>query len=392
MPRRVWNSRVGKAFAAAAVLAAGWLAATPAATTSPASAPASKPSARIIELSNAGISLAIGSDLQLQSVSEPFDLLRGVQREGDKAASALTLSAFPVGPKATAESYADDMLNELRNNLAVRYLEARTRTRMTVAGTPAVAQLLSYSYRGAKTTAIRVFFVRELAKDVRVCYVLTVESPAEREGRLLGVLEPVLKSVAFVAAVHPSGAKVLELLEPTTDYRLGYAIRPPVGWHLSTTQGGFMLGQTDYLAGGADMPLATLLVRSELPGTTAAASAKKSYGAARDAAANNDLKLEIVSEGQALLGRHQAYQYVLKQSPQTSVGKAEGPIIIVQRTLARQPQGAGANASGYTLAVIVAGEDSKAALAIADAISAGFDLVEIVKPGTTTQADSRPIM
>jgi hypothetical protein len=341
-------------------------------------APATQPG--VVELPHAGISLALPADFEPRTPEEPFDALRAVQETDGKAQIAVTLSVYPVGTNVTSESYAKAMYDEMRKNLNIRYLELKTETRLAIDQVPSMAHVLTYTFRGERFAAVRVHTMREI-KDtpIRLCYVLTIESPAERQGKIQPVLESIARSMRFTPLRHGSELPLGTLLRPMTDGKLGYSMRVPLGWYAIQGPAGIEMAQTDYLAAGVAMPTATLTAKKELAKTAAETVARKDLLDVRDAAATSGVKIDVISEGPSSLGGLVAYQYVVKQylSAATTQSDKETPTIVVaHRTAVRPPDRADENATAYKLIVIAKTSDAGAVSAMLDRLAQGFAQVE----------------
>ena len=206
-----------------------------------------------IEYPHAGVAVAVPKDFHLQNLREPFDVMSAVMTEGGKSVQAVNLSAFPVDASVTAETFAAEMAAELKKSLAIRHLKVlKTVKEMDVAGAKGIGQSLKYVFRGVRTAAARVYFLRELATaKERLCYVLTVESAAsERKGTLIKLLGDVMKTLRQIPLRQPVSLKPPPLGPPHNELRLGISVRPPRGWFVAPLPAGLQMAQTDYLLDG----------------------------------------------------------------------------------------------------------------------------------------------
>ena len=296
-----------------------------------------------VDYSHAGIALAVPGNFKHQDLSEPYDVMRAVLAQDDKFLQAVTVSAFPIAEKVTAESFADAMTEELKKNLTIRHLKVVKKVAIPIAGRTGSAYRMTYTYRGIRTSAARVYFVRELSPpNLRVCYVLTVESDESRKASLLRVLGAVMKTLKLTAIRHPSEIKVDVLRKPYKDHKLGFAIAPPKGWYVRPLDDGVVLAQTDYLAGGIPMPTVRVIVAPAPAGATSTAQADKCLVMAKKAFPGSKVvrKADIVLAG--LKGR----QFVLTHAPPVAgstqpAPKGPGSLTVIQNVLCPPPAAGG---------------------------------------------------
>jgi hypothetical protein len=343
---------------------------------------------------HAGISLAVPQGFEYQPLHEPFNVMRAVLSKGAQAAQAVTLSAFPVAPKVTAADFADAMLAEQKQNLTIRHLKMLKQIPMPVAGIPGVAQRISYTFRGIETTAARVYFIRELAASkVRICYVLTVETDMENQVSLLPILGEVIKTVGLTAVQRPVTVAIRQLHRPMKDHKRGYIVRPPLGWYTKPGPAGLEMGQVDYLLGGIPMPTVTVTVTEVPSDATSEQCTKKCLKLALAAAAEQNLRVEVVAEGPARLGGLAGWQFALRQSqePRPSTGPADNqqhPVVIVQRTVC-PPAEPGREKNSYSLVLICQGADAETAMGMMEKIAGGFEFAGRPSASITASAPAK---
>jgi len=386
------------------------------------------------EYPHAGIALSVPKGFTPQPVSGPFDVMRAVRMEGDRAVQAVTLSAYCVAAKTPADAFADAMLADLKANLSFRRVQELKKTPMQVAGIAGAGRLVSYELRGQKTTAARAYFIRTLKPtNVPVCYVLTVEAADQSKDDLLPILGEMVKTVALTSPRHPALLPVKTLAAPVKDHKRGFAVRPPAGWFCSPTVLGLQMGQADYLLGGGVVPLVNAMVLPVEAGQTSDVCAKKAVETAKATAAEHGMVVKVLGEGPAKLGKLDGYQFILRQSaaptpttaPATAPdkGKPHGPhgakpkaepappaappVLIVQRTACvfpkvktpatTKPAGTKpattkpADGRNYSLVLITQGVEAKVAGAMMDKIAAGFALLPPPKtPAPATKPTTKP--
>ncbi|HUT01531.1 MAG TPA: DcrB-related protein [Phycisphaerae bacterium] len=342
------------------------------------------------EYSHAGVSLAWPKGFQDRPLSSLYDIVNAVVLEKDRPVQAVTLSAFPVASETTAEAYADTKMAELKKNLAIRHLKLLKKTPMPVAGLNGSARLMSYTFRGDKTLAAQVYFIRVVkSSEIRICYLLTVVCSADKQPRLLPMLGAVIRSVRLTAVRHPDLTVPAGLGEAIRDFKLGYSLRQPRQWYGVQSGVGVEMGQVDHLLGGVSMPSAVLLVHGVSgKATTSEACAKESLDLARTLAAKRKETCKVLFQGLMKLGGRPAYQFALVQSsekpPPLRGTKSAGSVAIVQRTVCVPARG-GESTKAFMLIVTARGEDAQAAQGLMATLARGFSLL-----GPTSQPTTAP--
>lgn len=351
-----------------------------------------------VEHPHAGIALAVPAGFAHQPLTALYDVMNAVVLD-DKGQPmyAVTLSAFPVAEKVTADEFAEAKAGELKKNLAIRHLTPLKKVPISVAGLTGTARTMSYTFRGMKSIAAQVYFIRDLkSSSTRICYLLTVVSPAEKErqDRLLPILGAVIKSVRLVAARHPAVPGAGDLGEPVADAKLGYSLQTPKGWYAEKSPFGLEMGQVDYLVGGLPMPSVRFMVApASGDALTAEAAAKQFLGIARRMASERKQTSKVASEGPTKLDKLTAYQFVLVQSsakpPVPPAGeRLPTSVVVVQRT-ARLPDRGSETPKVCVLILTCRGDDAKAAAAGMAAIAGGLSLTHATTQ-PATQPTSRP--
>jgi hypothetical protein len=348
---------------------------------------------KAIDYPHAGISLASPKGFEARPLENPYDVVNAVVLDNDRPIQAVTLSAFPVAGSVSAEAFADSKMAELRKNLAIRHLKLLKKTPMPVAGLNGSARLMSYTFRGAKTLAAQVYFMREGKEpEVRICYLLTVVCSADKQPRLLPTLGAVVRSAQLTAVRHPDLSGASTLGETVEDASLGYALRRPARWYAVKSAVGAEMGQVDYLLAGASVPSVHLLAQP-ITGDEAnsEAFAKKSLGVLRSVAIKRKQTCEVLAEGPAKMAGLPAYQFAVvpstaKQPALPRSAKSPPSVVIVQRTVCVP---GGDTPRAYLLTLTARSETAQAAQAFMDKLVGGFRLVE---PATqpTTQPTTAP--
>ena len=365
----------------------------------------------LVSYPHAGVSMALPAGFETHVVPESSVVVRGGLKIGRQSAQAVTLSAFCVGPKVTASAFADYTEKALKSQLSVRKFQALKSVSIKVAGITGVARLLKYTYDGSQTTAARVFFVRELKGDgIHICYVLTVEASVKYEQMLLPTLDKIIKSIKLTTLQSPASSPARLSEKTLTDYRGGFSVRAPEGWYGGSVKGGVLLGQKNYLIGGANSPQIAILSSPTKPDASARASARKAVAGHLAAVTKPDSGIEILTEGPARVGGQDAYQYVLKITYQVvpasqpadakaaskpadkikpaKVGKIEAVRVVCRR------DGSGKSVRVYLFALSCAENEAKYVIPWLDTLGKGFEYLPlpdpVVKPKKPAATPAKP--
>ncbi|MFP3938630.1 MAG: hypothetical protein ACLFVW_09855 [Phycisphaerae bacterium] len=353
-----------------------------------------------LEFPHAGVALKLPGDFERRRLVEPFDVLSyALVRDGVTEIS-VSLSAFPVDEDETPKSLADSKLEDLRGRLAMRKFRILKTAEMPVAGVTGHAVRMSYTFGGIETTAAQLYFIREVSESpVRICYLLTIEERG-KETNLLPVLGDVVRTLKFVSFRRPGELPVPEADEQITRPELGFVVRPPVGWFADSSPQGVSMGQMDYVLGGVAVPMVHVRVGRVRPGETTEQFVDRHLDLLREDAEGRNVKVEVLSKGEAELAGHDGSQFVVRHSTDSPGGSSQEsrPAIIVQRTIFEpregesNSQGQGGSAGGnerpraYTLACIYNGDDEDRPVEILEKVAEGFSLVseDADEPTTST--------
>ncbi len=378
-----------------------------------------------VVLARAGISLSLPADCEIGPLGEPNQLLLAVQDETDQQALGVTLSAFPVGPKMTADQFADVMIAYLQEQLVLRDMEVVASPSLKVAELAGAGRVLSYDLRGQETVAASVCFVRPLAdEDASICYVLTVEALGGKSETIQQTLEAVIATVSLQAIEPTSLADSGELDEPMQMPQLGFSIRPPEQWYAAAGPAGVQMGQLDYTLGEEIIPAAQLTVTLILPGEDAQTCASQALETAKQTGEASGFDVEVLAQGPAGMAGQVGYQFILRQSAeiepisddddadqeqddQAADGQAaedgayeqaaedgfaadESPavtsvaVIIAHRVICLNDPDEPGGPRSYSLTLVCRGADAAIAAAKMDELAGGFELIPIIV------ADERP--
>jgi len=335
---------------------------------------------------HAGISLAAPAEFKGVFVSDPFDVMRAVLTHRGKAVQAVSLSAYVVGQKETPDSFADAMAKAAQGDLAVRKFQTLKKTPIPIAGLTGSARLLRYTFRGEETTAARAFFIRRLKADaLRICYVLTVEAAAGRHKTLLQVLDRVIKTIKLTAVQHPAALPVKLAAEQVRNDKLGFSIRPPLGWYVQAGDVGLSMGRIDYLAGGTSSPAVTIAAANVAPGSTARGCADKALRPYRAAAAQPALSVQVISHSKcpAKMGGLEAWQFVIRVTRKSRAttrpsGAKTPPGEMTQLEALRvicTPGDKNTPPRSYAVILVCSTADAKTVAGIMDSVAGGFELL-----------------
>jgi hypothetical protein len=327
-----------------------------------------------VRLPHAGLVAAMPAGFDSRPPTQMFDVLRAVRSNNDLTVQGITVSVFPVDEEITADQFTESMIKEWARNLAVQDLTVAKRTHIRVAGKEGTARRVTYEYRGKKTVAVCVCFLRKAGQGGRTCCMVTVESLADRSASLLPVLGGVLKSIRLIPFKHPAevpvGSQGHQWEHPELDLSLGV----PVGWHVREMPGGVSLGMIDYLRAGVPTVSAQLTLTPAPPGEDPNDACRAQLERARRFAAQNAMSAEVVSQGQAVLAGIDGCQFILAQKPnadaatEAAAGAAE---LFVAHRIARVPpsEANGRQTRQCTLTVVCQGGSADATAKTIEALA-----------------------
>ncbi len=354
----------------------------------------------VVEFPHAGIALAVPQDHLMRNVAAPLDVMRATAEQNGRPVQAVSLAAFPIDrDDLTAESLAEAGIAVHSGNLAIRNLQVLSKAAMKVADLEGAARQLSYSLRGEETVAATVYFVRQLDQPkMRLCYVLTVETLAERKAEVLPTLGEVVKTVRLMELRHPAQIAIGPMGAAMKDPQGRWSIRPPMGWYASVTPAGATMAQTDYLQ-GQEPALIAYLVATTTAATSADQQMDQCLNSLEKTATQRGLAGRLVSRKNLKLAGRDACQIVFEQSPkpppateplsspetaaatQTSTqaatqaaAEAPQPVVIVQRNLCLFAGVAG-KSECFLLVLVAQGAAPNSAEAMMDKIAEGFELL-----------------
>jgi len=352
----------------------------------------------LVTYPHAGVSMALPAGFTTYVVPDSFTVVRAGMLIGTQPIQAVTLRALCLGLKTTALEFADDTERDLEAMLSVRKFQpSKKSVVIKVAGITGIARVLKYSYDGVPTVAANVFFIREPKGDgLRICYVLTVEVTAKHEKSLLPPLGKVLKSIKLTPVQSPASIPVRLSERKVNDYRGGFGVRVPEGWYGGAVRGGVLLGQKNYLIGGANSPQIAILSSPTKPDAASQALAKKAVSGYLAATTQPNSGVEVLSHGPAKVSGKDAYQYILKLTyrvaPATQpvattatskpadkgktakVGKIEAVRVVCRR------DSSGKSVRAYLFALTCLESEAKFVSPWLDTLAGGFEYLPLPKP------------
>jgi len=330
-----------------------------------------------VTLAFAGVTLAVPKGFTVQTSADATMVIRAVKTEKDKPIMAVTLSGWSARPKTTLATF---IRAAQPKTLALKKFKIVKTLPLKVAGLPAEAWMLTYTYEGVDTTAMRVFFLRDLkGSELKIGYALTVEADTKRGAETLAILGAVLKTIKLPPPVRPRDARITLAEEPIVSRKYQYSIRPPMWWKIDVTQdrNQVQMVQMDYLVGGTGTPRVSLIVEPETAG------AKDCVTKAKDALLREMAKYKIDSkillEGPARMGGLDGYEFYVRH-PVEGPGKKKVQVVLARRTVC-------ANGRSYTLLALCETDQADPAAAVMNAVAAGF---KVLGPATASAPATGP--
>ena len=324
-----------------------------------------------VKLNFAGVKFSLPKDFPLNIPGDPFTIVQAVKIEEGEPVLAVTLSAWPQAKGVTLAGLIESV--DPSKSLAVRHMKVVKTIPVKFAGLAGRAQVQTYTYRGVATTAVRLYFLRSLAKlNVQLGYVLTVEAGKDRGQRTLPVLTAVARTLEFFDPASPCAESAAELAPPVVSQAMGYSIRPPLWWKTSRNAEGTRVDmyQTDYTR-GLRMPQAMLNVRIE--GDPAGDCAARELSQLVANFKRNKQEFTILRQGKAKLGGRDGYEFVLRHG--MPGGDKNWMNILTQRT-------ACAHGRAYSLLLVYQTGDPAVPAATMEKLAAGVKLSEPKVPAT----------
>jgi len=333
-------------------------------------------------------------------MTEPAQLLTAVQQRDSEAVLGVTLSAYPIAPDMTADEFASAMIEYLQQLFILRELSEVGDWQQDVAGLAGAGRLLTYSLRGQKTNTVMLSFVRPVDETFNLCYVLTVEMPADNDEDAQAVLKAVASTVSLQEVQPPSLAPAQELDEPLKIHELGFSISPPKDWFAATMPGGVTMGQVDYTLGGELLPTAQVTITPIDVEDSASTCVATAVDAVMQIAKDAGLDVEVVSQAQAVMAGRPGRQFVIRQKrPAAANGEADrqndpaaedkpdtqaeaqvDAVVIVQRVVCVSGDDE-LGPRSYSLTLVCRSEEVAPVEALMDSLAEGFEVIPVVMNG-----------
>jgi len=329
---------------------------------------------------NVGITVAVPKGFQYRATAAPFDVFFTSVEEAGRPVKAVTLVAYPINQRASAEEYAEGKMAELARDVAIRNLKTARKQSLKVGGADGAVRLVSYTYRGIDSVAAQVYFIRDIANSPnRICFLLTVVTTADKKDSLVSILGAVTGSVSFSPVKEPQVPATPELAEQSIrDERLGFEIRTPKGWYVDRSGGGAEAGLVNYAQGGIPLPSVKIIAAEAPAGTSSQGASTKYLTFLKSGAVQNKQDTRTISDAAATLGELPAWQFVLqimeRPSPIPSLaGKKADDVVIVHRTaVVAQP---GDKTVAYSVTITAKAGEQAAAAKLMDVLAASFKTV-----------------
>ncbi|MCK5114156.1 MAG: hypothetical protein KAR11_05275 [Phycisphaerae bacterium] len=355
-----------------------------------------------IPLPHAGITLGLPVGfVQQNELADETHILTAGRTESDKTTGGISLLVVPAEKGVTAESFLQGQVDAYTQSLAVRHFKKLGQAPISIApGLEGLAASCQYSFRGIKTVAVVICFIRDIkpekdAAAIHVAYLLTMEMPAERKKDILRTLDAVLETMKLTAIQRPIDMEHDYKGLILKDFKGGYSVRAPKGWASGKNDWGITLKQIDFLAGGVacpDVQIVSITMDDKL-------NSKECGRKYLDAEIKRGLKVDVISEGPAKLAGKDAYQYVVRKSisapattpasqPATKPADAsdkpkivqtpeEEPIMQVHRLLTVPAEGD--KVRHYAIILTTRRCDVKKTAAMMDKLAENFSLIAIPK-------------
>jgi hypothetical protein len=341
---------------------------------------------------NVGIALAVPKGFQPKPVTKLYDVFYASVDEAGRPVLAVTLAAYPIHQKTSAEEYAEGKMADVARDANIRNLKTARKESLKVAGVDGARRFISYTLRGADVVAAQVYFIRDIADSpYRICFLLTVVTTADRKAALLPTLDAVTASVSFSPVKEPQVPAEPQLAEQSLrDERLGFEVRTPKGWFVDRSGGGAETGQVNYPQGGIPLPSVTIAAAEVPAGASNQAASTKNLTYLKSGAVQNQRDTRTVSDAAATLGGLPAWQFVLqimeKPNPIPSLGgkKADDMVIVHRTAVVAQP---GGKTVAYTVTITAKAGEQAAAAKLMDVLAASF---RIVGPQTQPAQPAKP--
>jgi hypothetical protein len=340
------------------------------------------------EFPHAGISIALPVGFAPRSLTGDYQVLQASRMRGATATQSISLSAFPAGARATAETFSNMLLDNLKRDLAIRHLKQTGKETVKIAGLDAVARCLTYTHRGEPIAARGGVFIRDAAgpggRKARIAYVLTVEVGQAEAGSLDGLFRAAIATAKMADIKRPADLKIDPKGPFLKDFKSGVAMRLPAGWTGGRNELGLSMGQADYMLDGIYSP-AVQVVSLAVSGRMTAEECGKT---AVDREKRAGIGIEILEKGESVLAGIKGFQFVLRKRPPMPDSAPKdakgGPGVIEIRRmicvpLEKEEDEEEQQANHYALIMTVHECEPARAKKIMDTVAGGFSILKGLK-------------
>jgi len=328
---------------------------------------------RAREYPHAGVSVSLPVGFSAQSISGDFEIVRADRIRGRTATQSVTLSAFPIKKEVTAEAFSKMLLENLRRNLAMRYLKDLGQKTGKIAGAESLVRELTYKHRGDEIAAMGGVFVRTSETAGRVAYVLTIEVGKEHHATLDALFEAVAGSVKFMDIKRPLDLEIEKGSVFLKDFKARCALRLPKGWTGRSNQLGLFAGLTDYTQGGIYSP-AVQVISLEMEKATPEQLGERALEKER----KQGSQVKVLEKGPVKIAGKDGFQFVLQRKqpvPESAPEDYKPPPVIEIRRLFNIESTEEGKQKHFAILLTVHNCPPSKALEIMDKVAKGFSLL-----------------
>ncbi len=343
---------------------------------------------------HAGVTLAVPTGFRYDPfLTEPFQVMKALRFQGRKASQSVSLSVYPVAGGETAGQYLERLHDDMARSLSVRRLKILQTAKRSVAGRPAEAVHMTYTFRGIKTFAVSVCFLREekaspagsapatMRTPRCLAYVLTVEANESQSESLPRTFDAVVRTVVLTDIRRPVDLPI-DLTGPyLKDFSRGYAIHMPHGWIGGRNDVGMFTEQADYTLGAVPCPSVQGVSTLVDSARTAEICGEKAFEYER----KRGVRIDVLAKGPTKLAGKDGFQFILRKSEpadgnaDVAAPTATQATIEVHRILVITAEVAG-KARQYAFIVVCKDVTVEQATQLADALAEGFSLIPLPEP------------
>jgi hypothetical protein len=342
-----------------------------------------------VALSFAGITLALPKECVPQRIDDASVIIQAAKMENGAPTLGMSVSATLQEPKQTLDGFVDAAHP---TDPGVKNFKVLKASPLQAGGVSGTVQILTYTYRGADTTGLRLFFLRPLAdKSAQMGYVVSLESERAMGKLLLPTLTAIISTIQLSEPARWSPEKMTLDRVPIASAKLGYSICAPLWWKvkpLPPEREKVEMFQTDYTRGQIPIPYGSFLAEPTVK--TPEQIAAFSQNGLVDEIRKQKGEAKVLSQNPVTMDGRPGYEFIVRQTVAPATQPATAPattapanesIIIGQRVVC-------ANGYSYSFIVLGMGEDGKDVAATLDKLSTGLKLTAI--PTTQPAPASNP--